>query len=240
MIIGGFHKLSTVDWPGKLAACVFTSGCTMKCAYCHNHSLIAPSDEGVHSCGEILEFLQKRQGMLDGLVVTGGEPTIQRGLEDFIREVRALGFGVKLDTNGTRPKILKRLCQEGLLDYVAMDMKAPYALYDAVSGVPVNLGAVEESIGFLLAGSVEYEFRTTVLPYFDASDMRSIGDVLAGAKRYVLQQYRHDTRVLARDRMLTSQVHNAQWFIEAVEDLDSRIEDVSTRGIDLSAALQSA
>jgi len=234
--IAGFQRLSTVDWPGCVSAVVFTPDCTMNCAYCHNRILL----DGVRSprIAEVgvLAMLERRRGFLDGLVLTGGEPTIQAGLESFIRTVRRLGFAIKLDTNGTRPEVLKRLIEQDLLDYVAMDVKAPYPLYEEVCGGPVELDAVKASIGCLLEGSLPYEFRTTVLPYFQPEHIAAIARAIRGAERYVLQQFRPDKEIVLRDHRLAEPPHSAEWFAARVAELRCELSDVSTRGIDLRAA----
>ncbi|MFO7974357.1 MAG: anaerobic ribonucleoside-triphosphate reductase activating protein [Candidatus Hydrogenedentota bacterium] len=236
MNIAGFDKLSTVDWPGCVSAVVFTPGCTMNCAFCHNRILLGNPTNAGFAVEEVLATLKRRQGFLDGLVITGGEPTIQRGLEDFIRAVRELGFGVKLDTNGTRPEVVKHLIAEGLLDYVAMDVKAPWNRYEDVCGAPVNLDAVRATIRCLIEGTIPYEFRTTVLPYFQPEDIAGIAEIIHGAERYVLQQFRQDKEIVLRDSRLAEPPHSAQWFADRLAELRLRFPDVSTRGVDLQAA----
>jgi len=236
MDIAGFEKLSTVDWPGCVSAVVFTPGCSMNCAYCHNRTLLARADGPRIPVDSVLATLRARRGFLDGLVISGGEPTLQEGLEGFIRTVRRMGFPVKLDTNGTRPEVIKRLLDEGLLDYVAMDVKAPYGLYEDVCGGPVDLDAVHASVRCLVKGAAPFEFRTTVLPHFRPRDIADIGDAIHGAARYVLQQFRPDKEIALRDPRLAAPPHTAQWFEARVAELSARFPDVSTRGVKRRAA----
>ena len=162
MIIAGLQKMTLLDYPGKVACTVFLQGCNFRCPFCHNRDLLDTAPE-TFSVEELLAFLKKRQGLLDAVCISGGEPTLQPDLEALIREIKALGYAVKLDTNGSHPAVLKRLANSGLLDYVAMDVKNSPAEYGNTIGLPsVNLEAVEESLSFLLNDTVDYELRTTV------------------------------------------------------------------------------
>lgn len=191
MKINGFQKLTLLDFPGKVACIVFTPGCNFRCPFCHNASLVTHIDGECIEEEEILSYLKKRQGLLDGVVVTGGEPTLQGDLADFLGKVKALGYAVKLDTNGTSPEKLKTLVEKGLVDYVAMDIKNTAAKYPVTAGCgSAVLGKVEESIDFLLADTVDYEFRTTVTA--ELHTPQDIGDIakrIKGAKRYFLQNF---------------------------------------------------
>ena len=191
MQINGFQKLTLLDFPGKVACIVFTPGCNFRCPFCHNASLVTHIDGERIEEEEILSYLKKRQGLLDGVVVTGGEPTLQGDLTDFLGKVKALGYAVKLDTNGTSPEKLKFLVEQGLVDYVAMDIKNTAAKYPVTAGCgSAVLGKVEESIDFLLADTVDYEFRTTVTA--ELHTPQDIGDIakrIKGAKRYFLQNF---------------------------------------------------
>lgn len=191
MNIAGVQKNSMVDYPGKLAAVVFTQGCNMNCGYCHNRCLIGNrATESLIDEEDVLAFLNKRRGLLDAVVVSGGEPTLQRDLGCFIQRVKAMGYSVKLDTNGTNPQLLEKLLQDKLLDYVAMDVKAPFCKYKQVCCSPVNTGNLERSIDILQSSDIDYEFRTTYTPELDQHDLLDIARSIKGAKRYVLQQYR--------------------------------------------------
>ena len=192
MEIAGLQKLTLLDFPGKVACTVFLSGCNYRCPYCHNAELIDGILPPVMDDGELLSFLKKRQGLLDGVCVTGGEPTLRgQALKELIRSIRALSFAVKLDTNGTRPALLEELVSEGLLDYVAMDIKNSPDRYAETAGTAApQLDDVRESVRFLLSGRVDYEFRTTVVSQlFDDNSFLGIGPWIRGAKRYFLQPF---------------------------------------------------
>ena len=171
MFISGFHKTTLLDYPGCIAAAIFTGGCNFRCPFCHNSGLVQdPFKEGLVPEDEVLAFLDKRKKILKGVCITGGEPTLQPDLPDFIGKVRKMGYRVKLDTNGYRPEVLRELLESGLLDYAAMDIKNCPEKYGAAAGLipPGNaggfeLGKIEESIKLLLDGQIDYEFRTTVV-----------------------------------------------------------------------------
>lgn len=191
MHIHGLQKLAMVDYPGKLAATVFTGGCDLRCPFCHNALLVTRLAETPEIPEqEVLDFLASRRGLLDGVVLTGGEPLLQPDAADFLRKVRELGFAVKLDTNGTNPDMLEALAQEGLLDYAAMDIKNSPDRYAETCGGVDLLGPVKRSAALLMAGAVDYEFRTTVCaPLHTPEEMAGIGRWLKGAKRYFLQPF---------------------------------------------------
>ncbi|MBQ9246330.1 anaerobic ribonucleoside-triphosphate reductase activating protein [bacterium] len=188
--IGGIQKTSLLDYPDKISTIVFTQGCNFNCGYCHNPSLINFKSKNDISTDVFFDFLKKRQGKLDGVVITGGEPTIQKELKPFIREIKALGFLVKLDTNGSNPFVLRELFYEKLLDYVAMDIKSSLARYSEVVGININTDNIKESIHLIMKSNVAYEFRTTVLPKFvTLEDFDKIGLLINGAKKYFLQKF---------------------------------------------------
>lgn len=190
MVIGGFQKSSLVDYPGTVSAIVFTVGCNFRCPYCHNPELVFETPERLIPEKEVLAFLEARRGKLPAVVVTGGEPTMQEDLPAFLAKVKALGYRVKLDTNGTNPRMLKEAVGKRLVDYVAMDIKAPRAKYAHVACAAVNDGAIAESISYLLSDAVPYEFRTTVVKsLLPPEDLRRIMREIAGAKAYFLQQF---------------------------------------------------
>ena len=183
MLIQGLQKLTLLDFPGRVACTVFLGGCDFRCPFCHNSELIG-GGEAVMDDAALLAFLKKRQGLLDGVAFTGGEPLL-RDLAPLLREIRALGFAVKMDTNGNHPDRLRALVEEGLVDYVAMDIKNSPEKYAATIGLDTfDLAAVSESLAFLKTGAVDYELRTTaVAQYHTDEDFRAIGAWIAGAKR---------------------------------------------------------
>ena len=192
MTFHGFQKMTLLDVPGKVACTLFTGGCNFRCPFCHNAGLVLePGKWEAYEGDEVLAFLKKRQGLLDGVCITGGEPLMHPDLPDFIREVKKLGFLVKLDTNGSFPSRLKELVAEGLLDYVAMDIKNSRDKYPLTVGVPdYDVVPVEESVKFLLSGKVDFEFRTTVVQEFHTvEDIQDIGAWILGTPRYFLQNF---------------------------------------------------
>ena len=191
MRIGGLQKVTLLDYPGKVACTVFLPGCNLRCPFCHNPALVLPDRETDSlSTEELLAFLETRRGKLDGVCVTGGEPTLYEDLPALLRQIRGLGFAVKLDTNGTNPDMLEALAQEGLLDYAAMDIKNSPDRYAETCGGVELLGPVKRSAALLMAGAVDYEFRTTVVRQFhDSASFRAIGPWISGARRYFLQAF---------------------------------------------------
>lgn len=192
MNIQGIQKLTLLDYPGKMACVLFTAGCNLRCPFCHNSRLVVnPEKESEYGEEEILAFLKKRQEILDGVVITGGEPLLQKDISDFIVKIRELGYSVKLDTNGTFPEKLRELIDKGLVDYVAMDIKNSPELYAETVGVSgFDISRIKESISILLEGKVDYEFRTTVVREFHSVfGMDNIGKLIKGAKRHFLQAF---------------------------------------------------
>ncbi len=192
MNIQGLQKLTLLDYPGKMACTIFTAGCNLRCPFCHNSRLVInPEKQSEYSEEEIFKFLKKRAGILDGVAITGGEPLLQKDIEDFIRRVKDLGYSVKLDTNGTFPEKLRDLVEKGLVDYVAMDVKNSAELYAETIGISgYDISKIKESINFLLEGKVDYEFRTTVVREFHSVfGMNGLGEMIKGAKRHFLQGF---------------------------------------------------
>ena len=188
----GLQKLTLLDYPGNMAATVFTGGCHMRCPFCHNRSLVFLNENDSEiATGDILDYLESRKKILDGVCISGGEPLLHKGLKDFIRKVRSLGLLVKLDTNGSNYDALKELIDEGLVDYVAMDIKQYPAKYHRTIGVEnIDLKEIEKTKDLLLMGRVEYEFRTTVVKQFhEIEDFVKIGEWIQGARRYYLQNF---------------------------------------------------
>ncbi|MBN1483381.1 MAG: anaerobic ribonucleoside-triphosphate reductase activating protein [Chloroflexia bacterium] len=193
MEIKGWQRTSLIDYPEHIATVFFTGGCNFRCPLCHNAGLVLQPDEFPSlSEAEVWDFLQRRAGLLDGVVLTGGEPTLQPDLLPFIRRLRSYDLAVKLDTNGYRPDVLQALLDEGLLDYVAMDVKAPPVKYALLAGRPnLDLSRIEGSIALLKASNVAYEFRTTVVPgLLDEEDIVQVAQWVTDAPLYALQQFR--------------------------------------------------
>ena len=221
------QKTTLLDFPGKMAAIVFTGGCNFACPYCHNSELISWGDDvPLMAEDEVFAYLNKRKNVLEGLVISGGEPTLQRGLEDFIRRVRDLGYLIKLDTNGTTPKVLMDLCGKGLIDYVAMDVKGLDSLCPRICGLTkldpaaqnVLQANMQESIDYLLTGRVAYEFRTTLVQgLHTAADVEGIAARIRGASAYFLQNYRESETVLCKDGLSPFSREQLEQFLAIVK-----------------------
>ncbi len=189
MKISGFQKFSLIDYPGKISAVIFTQGCNFRCPYCHNPELLDINQKPKFKESDIINFLISRQKQLDAMVITGGEPTLQKDLFQFIQKIKSLGFLVKLDTNGTNPQIIKELLDKKLIDYIAMDIKGPLDKYSQIVQVNVNLNNILQSIN-LVRQTPDYEFRTTITrEQLIKSDIKKIGELIKGSKQYSLQKY---------------------------------------------------
>lgn len=191
MLINGFQKMTLLDFPGKVACTVFLGGCNFRCPFCHNAGLVLGSSPESYTEEEILSYLEKRKGLLDGVCITGGEPTLRPDLLPFIEKVKALGFAVKLDTNGTNPALLKELLDKELVDYVAMDIKNSFEKYPETCGLNVmELDSIKESIALLIGGKVDFEFRTTVVsPLHTVEDIEALAKEISGAEKYFIQNF---------------------------------------------------
>ncbi len=189
MKIGGLQKCSLIDYPGKISAIVFTSGCNFRCHYCHNPELVIQTAEEIPR-EELFEFLTRRKNLLDAVTVTGGEPTVHADLLSFLRELKKMGFLVKLDSNGTRPDVLEAALEDALVDYIAMDIKAPLSEYAKTVVQEVDSDVLKRSIGIIMRSGIEYEFRTTVVKsLLSPHDFHGIGEAIRGAKIHYLQKF---------------------------------------------------
>ena len=196
-MICGFKDLSLIDYPGHMASVVFVGGCNFRCPFCHNRTLVLSPDEIKHlDIDEITGRMKDAKTFIDAVVITGGEPTIWKDLESFIEKVKALGLKVKLDTNGSRPDVIKNLLAKGLLDYIAMDIKTSFERYHKASGVNINPKLIKESITLIKESGIEHEFRTTCVPgLIDETDIRQISNYLGKNEHYTLQQFRPETTI---------------------------------------------
>ena len=242
MKIHGLNKLTLLDYPGHMACLIFTGACNYRCPFCHNASLVLnPNSQPAISEEEIFAFLQSRKGILEGVCISGGEPTVQADLPDFIRKIHAMGFHVKLDTNGSRPGILKALLDEGLLDYVSMDIKNAPAKYLTTIGIPAepqtpadNLitDSVRQSAELLIQSGIPYEFRTTVVKELHSKeDLLTIGNWLNGAKAYYLQSFR-DSETLVGAAPGQFHAYEPEQMRAFRDMLKPYFETVELRGID--------
>jgi len=199
MLIAGLQKLTLLDYPGHVACTVFTGGCNMRCPFCHNAGLVLPERlSAQYTEDDILSFLKKRQGVLDGVAITGGEPLLHKDMAAFLEKIRALGYKIKQDTNGSFPQHLVEIVKAGLVDRVAMDIKNAPQLYGKTVGVEnFDIGKVEESKNFLLEGHIEYEFRTTVVNgLHTVESIAQAAEWIKGAKEYYLQQFKDSGELL--------------------------------------------
>ena len=229
MRIDGLQTLTLLDYPGKVACTVFTSGCNMRCPFCHNASLVCGEVPPFMEKEEFFAFLKKRTGVLDGVCVTGGEPLLQEGLIPFLLEVKEKGFTTKLDTNGLLHDRLRAAVEAGAVDYVAMDIKNCKARYVETAGVPgLDLAPIEKSVQFLMEGKVDYEFRTTVVKELhNKADFDEIGRWLKGAKRYFLQSFKDSGDILSPG---LSPMEKAD-LLEIRDRLRAEIPVVELRGV---------
>jgi len=193
VVLGGYQKLTLIDYPGKIATTVFTVGCSFRCPFCHNPELVLGSQLLVYSNieKEFFEFLKKRKGKLEGVCITGGEPTIQPDLVDFIKKVKNLGYFVKLDSNGSRPDALRNIIQNKMVDFIAMDIKNAPEKYKKTTGGMADLERIKLSVDMIMNSGIDYEFRTTVVPgIHEEKDFDEISKWIKGARAYYLQEYR--------------------------------------------------
>lgn len=230
MEIYGLNKTTLLDYPGRVACTLFTGGCNFRCPFCQNSELVlCPDTQPVHQEQELFDFLKKRAGILSGVCITGGEPTLQPDLPAFIEKVKALGYTVKLDTNGARPDVLRHLLEAELIDYVAMDIKNAPGRYAETAGIPgLNIGPIQKSVSLIRDSGLDYEFRTTVVKELHSEDdMRVIGKWLAGCRAYYLQSYQDSETVL----LPGFHAHDESTLQRFVEVLQQWIPNTQLRGI---------
>ena len=221
-------KLTLLDYPGKVACTVFLQGCNFKCPFCHNASLVRCDGDSMET-EEFLGFIKSRFGILDGVCVTGGEPTLFPELYDFIKEIKSIGYSVKLDTNGTNPEMLERLIGDGLIDFVAMDIKNSPAKYSLTCGTAVDLGKIRESIEILMNSGIAFEFRTTVVKELhEDGDFEEIGEFIKGAPRYFLQRFTDSGDIIA-DGMSAPSESDMRRYLSIIK---KHIPTAKLRGID--------
>ena len=198
MKLAGMQKLTLLDFPSVVACVVFTKGCNFRCPFCHNASLVCGSSSDSLSEDDIIDFLRRRQGILEGVVITGGEPLLHSDIPEFIKRIKAEGYLVKLDTNGTNPELLEALIKDALVDYVAMDIKnSPSEYAKAAGDIPLDMEKIERSKNLLLSGVVDYEFRTTVVKGIHTEEsMKELFEWISGAEKYYLQQFKPATDLI--------------------------------------------
>jgi pyruvate formate lyase activating enzyme len=229
MLIGGCTRFSLIEYPGRICAAVFTKGCNFKCPYCHNPELIKPDPHQAPVLEhEVLDFLKMRHGKLDGVVVTGGEPTIQTDLIPFLEKIKKIGYPVKLNTNGSLPAVLKSIIGLGLVDYVAMDIKAPFDKYWNVTNSLVDLKKIMRSVNLVINSGLDYEFRTTLVKsLLTPEDILEISKIIKGAKLYILQKFVPSK--LLDPNFLKEETYSDEELIEIAKPLEEFVEKCIVR-----------
>lgn len=214
----GQVKTSFIDYPNRICTVYFVGGCNLRCPYCHNSHLLRNEGDIIRE-EEVFEYLEKRKKMLDGICISGGEPTLHEGLAEFAGRIKERGFLFKLDTNGTSPTVIEKMLSKGVIDYIAMDIKAPLGKYINIVRVPVEAGVIEKSISLIRGSGVEYEFRTTVCrELLTVEDVGNIASLIKGSRKYVIQNFRDSNTVLAGEKRLTS------FRPEEIEIIEGRLE----------------
>ena len=224
----GIEKLSLVDFDGKISCILFTQHCNFRCPFCHNSTLVIGNNNPEIPFQDILSYLKKRKGILDGVVISGGEPTLMMDLEDKIRQIKELGYAVKLDSNGTNPQVIKNLYEKGLIDYVAMDIKNCEKGYPQITGVSnLDISKIKKSINYLMNSGINYEFRTTLVKEFhDEQSIEELGQLIKGAKKLFLQKF------IASENCIQSGLHEVDedQALKFKEKLTHYVDEVSLRG----------
>ncbi len=234
MQIGGLQKSTLIDYPGLVACTVFLIGCNFRCPWCYSSELVLPdkiTKQPVISEEEFFSFLEKRKDLLEGVVICGGEPTINPSLPEFILKIKEMGFKVKLDTNGSNPEMIKELIEENLLDYIAMDIKAPLKKkYEKATGVKVDLEKIKKSIEIIKNSKIDYEFRTTVVPEIHTKkDFIEIAKDISPAKKYFLQNFRAEKNI--DSSFQNKKPHSSDFLKKTAEEISSFFEVCKVRDI---------
>ena len=231
MNISGIQKLTLLDYPGTVACTLFTGGCNFRCPFCHNASLVLPEqiEEAAISEDEVMSFLKKRTGMLDGVAITGGEPLLHADLPELLRKIKGLGYKIKLDTNGSNPKLLREIVEAGLVDRVAMDIKNDPEQYMLTVGCKVDMKAVEQSKDYLLSGVIDYEFRTTVVKGIHTKEsLVAAAKWISGAKEYYLQQFKDSGNLIDPEELTAFDEKQMHELADAVREY---VPAVEVRGV---------
>lgn len=230
MQIGGFQKTSLLDYPDTISAIIWTVGCNFNCPFCYNPQLVKKKTESI-SEEEVLSFLKKRKGLIEGLSISGGEPLLQNDIVDFTKKVKKLGYLVKIDTNGTFPDRLKELIEKKLVDYVAMDVKAPKKKYGQLTGVKTDIKKIERSIDIIKHAAPDYEFKTTFVPRFlKKEDILKIAQWLEGSKTYFLQQFKTDVPLIS-SKLEKITPYPKEYIVETFEEIQSYFKKCEMRGV---------
>ncbi|EKE11820.1 MAG: Pyruvate-formate lyase-activating enzyme [uncultured bacterium] len=230
MRIGGIQKLTLIDYPGVIAATVFTVGCSFRCGFCHNPELVLPEKfpKLNEMEKEFFQHLEKRKGKLEGVCITGGEPTIQPDIIEFIRKIKGMGYLVKLDSNGSNPHVLRKIIKEKLVDYIAMDIKSSLGNYSKVAGLNVDIEKIKKSVRMIMKSGIDYEFRTTVVPGIHSEEeFMEIGKWIRGARAYYLQEYRE---MITLDEKISAKTKGNKLDLDKIaEDIKGYVKKIGIR-----------
>jgi pyruvate formate lyase activating enzyme len=230
MEIGGLQKTSLLDYPGEVSCIIWTIGCNFNCPFCYNVDVVTKTSKAI-SEKEVLSFLEKRKNMLDAIVISGGEPLLQKDITSFCRKVKKLGYLIKIDTNGMFPEKLQELFDKKLIDYIAMDVKAPKNKYNMLSGKKVELKKIQKSIDIIKNSGVSYEFKTTFVPGFlTKKDIKEIGRWLEGSEKYFLQQFKNNTPTLSSD-LKNVKSYPKEKLLATLEEVKPFFKHCGVRGI---------
>lgn len=231
MNIGGFQKTSLIDYPDNISSIIWTVGCNFRCPYCYNKNVVLGTVESI-SEEEVFHHLRKRRGLIDGVVITGGEPLLHKDIRSFLQKIRKYGFLIKLDTNGTFPQKLDELFKNNLIDYVSMDIKAPKKKYATLAGVKPNIKDIEKSIALLQTQAPDYEFRTTVVPdLLTKQDLLEIAHWLKGSKAYYLQQFKPNTPLIS-STIEQKHPYPKDYLLDVLHEITSFFDICKLRGVD--------
>jgi pyruvate formate lyase activating enzyme len=230
MKIGGFQKTSLLDYPDTISAIIWTVGCNFRCPFCYNKDLVLGKVETVPEC-EVLSFLEKRKGLVEGLVISGGEPLMQNDIVLFLEKVKKLGYLIKIDTNGMYPEKLKELIDKKLVDYVAMDVKASKEKYEKLTDVKTDIAKIEESIKIIRNSALDYEFKTTFIPgLLTKGDILNIAKWLEGSKRFYLQQFKNDS-IFISSKLQDALPYPREELLEILNIIKPFFQNCDARGI---------
>jgi len=230
MKIGGLQKTSLLDYPEQVSSIIWTVGCDFRCPFCYNKDLVLGKVELI-SEEELFSFLKKRKNMLDGLVISGGEPLIQKDISEFTKKVKKLGYLIKIDTNGMHPKKLKELIDNKLVDYISMDVKAPREKYELLTNIKTDLKKIESSIEIIKNSDIDYEFKTTFVPdLLTQEDIIKISKWIKGSKKYYLQQFKNDTSLIS-SKLKEITPYPKEKLLETLQDIKSNFKICEVRGL---------
>ena len=230
MKIGGFQKTSLLDYPDMISSIVWTIGCNLNCPFCYNTELVRNTAQSIDE-KQIITHLEKRKGIIEALVISGGEPFLQNDLDIFCKKVKKINILIKIDTNGTFPDELKKLIEKKLIDYIAVDIKAPKNKYEKLTGRKIDIKDIQKTIDILQKSSIDYEFKTTIIPkLLTKKDILEIGKWLKGSKKYYLQQFKNEMPVLS-DELQYAKPYDKKYILEIIEEIKPLFKYCNARGV---------